>query len=320
MWAALAVPMVPLVAAAPLLGLHVPWADGAPHWDSRGNTVQVAEPWPDFPVDAARLWDTRTTWAHLEPADDQWQFATLEAHLDAAESAGVGDVLLVLAGTPAWAARDPHAQGAPWLPIGSASPPRDLADWRDYVRTVAQRYGDRIDAYQVGNEPNFGWFWQGTPRQMARMVAAAVDEIKRADPKATVVGPGPVVTDPASVVEARRWWRALAKTGIDALALQWYPRKGTSPVSLVPITARIREAVAGTDLAGLPLWITEVNHRGVKADLVPGTMRAAQRAGISRVYWYAWTDVPPPGLLRLQADSAAGRALARYAEVTSRAR
>jgi hypothetical protein len=68
------------------------------------------------------------------------------------------------------------------------------------------------------------------------------------------------------------------------------------------------------------MWITEVNHRGVNADLIPGTMRVAARAGIERVYWYAWTDVPPPGLLRLQADSAAGLALARYAEATRRAR
>jgi hypothetical protein len=320
MLAALAASFVPLVAAAPFLGLHVPWADGAEHWNSQGIVVHEAEPWPDFPIDGARLWDTRTTWAHLEPVDDQWQFATLEAHLDAAESAGVGDVLLVLTGTPAWAARDPDAQGAPWLPTGSASPPRDRSDWRDYVRTVAERYGDRIDAYQVGHEPNLAWFWQGTPRQMARLVSAAVEEIRQVDPTATVVGPGPVVTDPASAVGAGRWWRAMAGTGIDALALQWYPRKGASPASLAPITDRLRYALAGSELEVLPVWITEVNHRGVNADLVPGTMRAAGRVGIERVYWYAWTDVPPPGLLRLQEDSAAGRALARYAEATSRAR
>lgn len=320
MWAALAAPLVPLAAAAPLLGLHVPWADGAEHWDSRGNTVYEAEPWPDFPVHGARLWDTRTTWAHLEPANDQWQFATLEGHLHAAESAGVGDVLLVLGGTPAWAARDPDAEGAPWLPTGSASPPRDVSDWRDYVRTVAERYGDRIDAYQIGNEPNLDWFWQGSPREMARLAAVAVDVLAQVDPTATVVGPGPVVTDPASAVGAARWWRAMAGTGVDALALQWYPHRGTPPASLVSITGRLRAAVRGTALAGLPLWITEVNHRGVKADLIPGTMRVAQGAGIARVYWYAWTDVPPPRLLKLQPDTAAGRTLARYAEVTSRAR
>jgi hypothetical protein len=320
MWAALAAPLVPLAAAAPFLGLHVPWADGAEHWDSTGTVVHEAEPWPDFPVDGARLWDTRTTWAHLESADGQWQFATLEAHLDAAEQAGVDDVLLVLTGTPAWAATDPDAKGAPWLPIGSPSPPRDRADWRDYVRTVATRYGDRIDAYQIGNEPNHQWFWQGTPRELARLVASAADVLEQVDPTATVVAPGPVVTDPASAIGAARWWRAMAGTGIDALALQWYPRKSASPASLGPITDRLRHSVAGSELEVLPVWITEVNHRGVNADLVPGTMRVAARVGIERVYWYAWTEVPPPGLLRLQANSAAGRALARYAEATRRAR
>ena len=219
-------------------------------------------------------------------------------------------MLLVLAGTPAWAASDSAAQAAPWLPAGSASPPRDLADWRDYVRTVATRYADRIDAYQIGNEPNHQWFWQGTPRQMARLVSAAVEEIRQVDPTATVVAPGPVVTDPASAVGAGRWWRAMEGTGIDALALQWYPLKGASPASLAPITDRLRYAVAGSELEVLPVWITEVNHRGVNADLVPGTMRVAARAGIERVYWYAWTDVPPPGLLRLFGESPGAMALA----------
>lgn len=310
MWAALAAPLVPLAAAAPFLGLHVPWADGAEHWGSTGTVVHEAEPWPEFPVDGARLWDTRTTWAHLEPANDQWQFSTLDAHLDAAEQAGVDDVLIVLAGTPAWAASDPAAQGAPWLPAGSASRPRDLADWRDYVRTVAERYGDRIDAYQVGNEPNHQWFWHGTPRQLARLVAAAVEVLDQVDPTATVVSPGPVVTDAASTLGARRWWRAMQGTGVDALALQWYPRRGTPPSALAPIAGRMHEGVAHTDLADLPVWITEVNHRGIKADLIPGTMRAAARAGIERVYWYAWTDVPPPGMLRLFGESPGAQALA----------
>ena len=299
----------------PLLGLHVPWADGANRWDANRTVISGPEPWPDFPVGGVRLWDTRTTWAHVEPHDNQWQFTVLDAHVAAAHQAQVPDVLLVLGGTPAWAAQRPDAAGAPWLPVGSASPPRSIADWRDYVRTVADRYRGRIDVYQVGNEPNYWWFWQGSPREMTRMGAVAGAEIGKVDPTAMVVGPGPVVTDAASVARARAWWRVMAGTGVDALTLQWYPARGTRPAELTDMVSLLRRQVAGTDVAGAPVWITEVNHdrRGQAARLVRGTMRAAEQARVERVYWYAWTTILTPTLLPLHAGSPAGKALARYA-------
>jgi hypothetical protein len=269
-----------------------------------------------------RLWDTRTTWADLEPRDDAWSFDHLDAHLGVVESHGTDDVLLVLAGTPAWAARDPHAQGAPWLPLGSASPPRDLAEWREYVRTVATRYAGRIDAYQIGNEPNLSWFWQGSRAELARLVRAGAQEIHRADPQAKVVAPAPIVTTPASALGAARWWRALDGTRVDALALQWYPPHRTRPAALANVLDRMRAGIEATDLADLPVWITEVNHvggdRGAAA-LVDATMRAARAHRVERVYWYAWTALGPRSLLDLQAGSPAARALRDYA-VTSRVR
>lgn len=323
MWAALAVPLIVALLAppAPLLGLHVPWAAGGLHIDHRGETTTAAEPWPQMAVPAVRLWDTRTLWADLEPADDQWEFDHLDAHVAVAEAHGTEEILLVLGGTPGWAARDPEAAGAPWLPVGSASPPRSIQAWRDYVRTVATRYAGRITAYQIGNEPNLSWFWQGTPRDLARLTTAAATEIHRVDPAATVVGAGPVVSSRDDVFAATRWWRALAGTGIDAHALQWYPALGTKPGELVAIVARMRTEVTDTANHGtqLPVWLTEVNHRvravrsaRVDADLVEGTMRAAGQAGISRVYWYAWTRLGPPGLMPVHADSRAARAMGDY--------
>lgn len=311
----------PLPPSTPTAGIHVPWAAGGAHYEN-GHLTSEAEAWPDFDVTALRLWDTRTTWADVEPSDDAWSFGHLDAHLAVAQSHGTDDVLLVLAGTPAWAARDPLAKGAPWLAAGSASPPQRMDDWRDYVRTIATRYAGRIDAYQIGNEPNHSWFWQGSPSELARLVRAGVHEIRRADPHARVIGAAPIVTTRTSTTAAAAWWRALAGTGIDALAFQWYPRRGTSAGTLGPIVDRLRAGVKGTDLARTPVWITEVNHRGGgrrAGALVDATMSAAARHGVARVYWYAWTAIGPPGLLSLQQGSAAARALEDYA-VTRRVR
>ena len=313
---------VSAAAPPPTLGLHVPWAAGGAHYDQDGQLTDQPEPWPGFDVPAVRLWDTRTTWANLEPRDNAWSFAHLDAHLAVAESKGTDDVLLVLAGTPAWAAREPEAEGAPWLPRGSASPPRDLEEWREYVRTVATRYAGRIDAYQIGNEPNLEWFWQGSRAELARLVRAAVEEIHRADPQATVIAPAPIVTTPASAVGAARWWRAMAGTGVDALAVQWYPPAGTRPAALAAVLERLRDGITGTHIADLPVWITEVNHVGDNRRakvLIDATMRVAREQHVERVYWYAWTAIGPPALLALQPGSPAARALRDYAE-TSRVR
>lgn len=306
----------------PTLGLHVPWAVGGAHFDESGRLTDEPEAWPGFTVPVVRLWDTRTTWADLEPSDDAWSFDHLDAHLAVARSHGTQDVLPVLAGTPAWAARDPDAEGAPWLPVGSASPPRDIREWREYVRTVATRYAGQVKAYQLGNEPNLSWFWQGSRATLARLVRAGAEEVRRADPHALVVAPAPIVTTPASAVGAARWWRALKGTAVDVLALQWYPERGTRPGALASVLDRMRAGVEGTDLDGLPVWITEVNHTGGDRQaltLVDATMRVAGREGVERVYWYAWTALGPPALLELQEGSAAARALRAYA-LTSRVR
>lgn len=312
----------PALPAPPTLGLHVPWAAGGVHYDQGGELTSEAEAWPGFDVPALRLWDTRTTWADIEPRDDAWSFDHLDAHLAVAESRGTDDVLLVLAGTPSWAARDPQAKGAPWLPVGSASPPRSMSDWRDYVRTVATRYAGRIDAYQIGNEPNLAWFWQGSRADLERLVRVGAQEIRRVDPEARIVGPAPIVTTPASAVSAARWWGDLERTGVDALAFQWYPPRGTGPAALKSVLSILRVSAQRRGLGDLPVWITEVNHVGGEGRaqaLVDATMRVAQREGVERVYWYAWTALGPPALLDLQAGTPAARALADYA-VTSRER
>ncbi len=312
--------LTPVAPPPPTVGLHVPWAAGGVHYDKRGELTDQPEAWPGFTGPAVRLWDTRTTWADLEPRDDAWSFAHLDAHLSVAESHGTDDVLLVLAGTPAWAARNPEAEGAPWLPKGSASPPRDMQEWREYVRTIATRYAGQVDAYQVGNEPNLSWFWRGSRTELARLVRAGAEEIHLADPEARVIAPAPIVTTPASALSAARWWRALAGSGVDALALQWYPPHGSRPSALATVLDRMRAGVEGTDLGDVPVWITEVNHVGrgrSGAALVDATMQVAREHRVEKVYWYAWTALGPPALLKLQAGSPAARAVERYGAQTA---
>src|SRR5436309_748805 len=93
--------------------------------------------WPEIPFGSWRLWDSRTTWLALQPTPDTWRFQILDSIVALAERHHV-KLLLTLGLTPQWASRRP-TEPSPYQP-GASAPPRDLALWREYVRTVALRY------------------------------------------------------------------------------------------------------------------------------------------------------------------------------------
>ena len=56
-----------------------------------------------------------------------------------------------------------------------------------FARAAVQRYRDRIDHWQIWNEPN-GGYWHGTPEEYARLLAAAGQAIHETNPQAKVLG------------------------------------------------------------------------------------------------------------------------------------
>ena len=143
--------------------------------------VNVLHPLTDWPnVKRIRLWDCGTTWADLNPAKGVYVWDRLDAIVAGHPKARL---MLVLAVTPAWAATDPEAPSAPWIPAGSSSPPRDMDDWRAFVRAVVTRYRGRIHAYQVWNEPQLREFWTpyGSVSLLASMTARAAAIIRGID-------------------------------------------------------------------------------------------------------------------------------------------
>jgi hypothetical protein len=303
----------------PEIGMHVPWAAGGLRFDAAGQLEDFAGEWPDLPVRSLRLWDTRTAWLNLQPARDLWDFTHLDTHLDIARRNGVEHVTLVLWGTPRWAARDTAATDAPWLGPGSAAMPANIADWDAYVRAVATRYAGRIDAYEVGNEPNLVMFNRGTPAELAELVTRAARVIREADPAARIVAPAPVFTDASEVRAAREWWTALAGAGadVDAASFHWYPSE-LQPGRLRALTREVRSGLAAAGLPPMPLWLTEVSYAqqyaatpARVAALAARTHRAAAAAGLERVYWYAWSSLPIGNLVPLAAGSPMALGLAR---------
>ncbi len=99
-----------------------------------------------------------------------------------------------ITGTPDWA----H----PWLvqrvqdPVRRRwHPPRGeegLRHFEGFVRTLVERYGTRVDRYEIWNEPNLKLYWEPRPDpgEYAALLRVAYTTIKDAEPEATVVSGG----------------------------------------------------------------------------------------------------------------------------------
>jgi hypothetical protein len=216
--------------------------------------------------------------------------------------------LMVLAGTPTWAASRVLPTDAPWMGPGSASMPANLDDWRTYVSTVASRYRGRIEAYEIGNEPNFMTYWSGTPDQYRDFVATAAQAIREEDPDATILMSGGIIRNRGDVDRAGVWLAAAAplasSRAVDGLALHFYP----ASKAMVGAPSLLKALVAKVNTTGwgrLPRWITEINvtnaaaqQPAVQVKDVTDLVKESEQNGFERLYWYAWTDLGPADLIQ----------------------
>ena len=261
-----------------------------------------------------RLWDTSTSWNAIERSRGVYTWAALDRAVAAAEAAGQ-EVLLVLGGTPEWAAVA-AAPGSEFAGTGSSMPMTDPALFEDYVRAVLNRYGGRIAAYQIWNEANISQFWRGTPELMADLTARAYAIIKREQPGAVVV----------AASTGSRWVKgftefypeyltALGVFGwpVDAYSVHLYPMASGTPRDRTFLLGLMTTALRIAKAPKKPIWETEINYgitnpgTGEAARVIPDaeipgyvarTYLDSLRFGIARSYWYAWT--PEYRLLGIQ--------------------
>jgi len=259
-----------------------------------------------------RLWDMQVAWRDVNPARGVFDWSILDRRIALVESWG-GKPIMVLGLTPQWAAADPSAGDPRWGP-GTASPPANLETWREYVRALVSRYGERIGAYEIWNEANLQTFWTGTPAQMAQMTQIAVEEIGNTAitlaPSMTIrLASGPRFT--AAMVQA------LPPATVAALAgwsIHTYPAGDAGPTVAQACERRVNDIIrwqralirAGADAkvdVVKPIWDTEVNFGlagpGPRpktnwsdadgAALLTCTYQDSRALGIAVTAWYQYT-------------------------------
>lgn len=254
--------------------------------------------WPTVAFGSVRLWDSGVTWKQLEPSRNTWNFAALDAQVAQANAAHK-DIIMVLGVTPQWAASRPGEDAN--YGAGSASEPKDIADWTNYVRTLAERYKGKITRWEVWNEPNAKLFWNSGPAAMVPLAKAAYEVLKSADPDNLVLSPGIIVRTENSPLWLDEYLAAGGGKYADVIAVHFYVKTGERPEHLRPSIERIQAIMAARGEAGKPLWNTESSFGQVRApsEIYNEPLASAYVARalalfaghrVQRAYWYAWDD------------------------------
>jgi hypothetical protein len=258
---------------------------------------------PKIPVKHWRLWDISVNWKDINPGPDVYDFTRLDQMVALGESRGTKDFCLVLGMTPRWAAKDPTSpHSAPWIGMGTNSPPRDQRNWDEYVVHTVNRYKGRIKYYQIWNEPQLADFWYPYTdiATLGRMTANAYRLIRIIDPSAKVVA-APVLPRPSSggMRRAGKYLDELKKHKwpVDIYAAHIYPEVGRGPDRWRELgqdwIRKMREMKAPKK----PFWVTETNYNLLGGPLpskrqvenfMRETNRICDQIGISRNYWYAY--------------------------------
>lgn len=311
--------------SASYFGMHIHRVGRTQPWLKHGDTLTA---WPSPKFGGWRLWDAYVSWPYLEPQRGQWDFRLMDQYVSMAQSAGV-DVLLPLGLTPPWASARPREESS-YSP-GNAAEPRDIEDWRNYVRSVAQRYKGRIRNYELWNEPNLPGFFSGRPEDMVVLAREAYRILKSVDPENRLVAPA-TTGDKESLAWLDRYLALGGGYYLDILSHHFYVAQ-TQPEAMLPYIERVRDVAARYGLSNIPLWNTESgwwieNSHGSNTKSGIGTgwkllgsseapayvsraLILGWAAGLERYYWYSW-DHGEMGLIEpaTKAPKSAGRAYA----------
>ena len=275
-------------------------------------------PWPVAPLGGWRT--SHAAWADLEPERGRWKWELLDKYVGWSQQHHL-EILMPLAYTPRWASSTPDAatdveQGNP---PGLSGNPRDMEDWRNFVRTVATRYKGRIRNWEIWNEPNRPQSWTGSVDQMVDLTREAYTILKEIDPANYVVSPAATETFGLKFFDA-----FLAKGGgrwADAIGYHFYVGKDAPPEAMIALIASVKKIMDKHGVGSKPLWNTEAGWLGQELFL-PDTQAAyLARAyilnwssGVDRFYWFAWENHHGTRIELVGADNAtltpAGKAFA----------
>jgi len=123
-------------------------------------------------------------WAKIEPRPGEFDWTPWDQIVRAVHRQGL-QLIAVLDTSPVWARQD---QGE-----DAHTPPREITDFGRFARAFAARYGDRIDYYQIWDEPNLSYHWGGKSVDAGaytHLLREGAVQIRAEDPQAWILTAG----------------------------------------------------------------------------------------------------------------------------------
>lgn len=247
------------------------------------------------------------SWSDIQPSPARWDWEYTDWLVRAAAYYDL-KIIARLDKPPSWAVNDATALSAP---------PRNVNDYAEFVRRVAERYRGKITAYIIWNEPNLAIEWghqKPDARAYAKLLQTASGKLRVADPAARILAAAlaPTNENSSQAQDDRAYLRELyaagARDAFDALAAHPYPF-GQSPdarpssndgLNFLRILDMRAIMVANGD-AAKPIWITEFGYpteqpQGFENRVVSEPLQAAF---LARAYEKTRNELPFVGLFTI---------------------
>jgi len=252
-------------------------------------------------------------WDQLEPAENQYQVATLDQLVGKLQDNQLKSVFYLVGSAP-FATTAPA--GAPYQ---DQYPPKDPNVFAKRMALLAQRYPS-VDAWQVWNEPNLLGFWRpaADPAGYATLLTATAAALRAVDPNKPVVAAGMAFF--GEMPNGQNLFSALGALGVASLntVIAYHPYtqlpEGNDPANLdfITKTRALNQALRNSGVQ--TLWSTEwgwSTYTGPKdaqdlvtlqgqADYVVRRLALMSALDYDRTFLFTLSDLDPRASVRDQ--------------------
>jgi polysaccharide biosynthesis protein PslG len=286
-----AMPFVALQSLSPKAGAATP----APFGVSSLATL-IGGPPTAYRDDAVAIRNIGATWVRvvipwnkLEWVRGQYDWTAADRAIDAAAANGLNILVLIEGPAPPWAQ-------APGTDItANGNPPADPATFGTITRVIAERYKDRVDTWEIWNEPNVPeYFVPVDTKRYATLLRQAYMNIHAVQPDANVLSGG--VSSALNGIESADFVQQLYDQGADAFfdAVAVHPY--TFPYGITEDPAgrgaavlNIHNIMSARGQSDKKIWITEFGQATGTAPVAVSPKRQAEIL----VDFLNWTSTLP---------------------------
>jgi len=235
-------------------------------------------------------WD-RVDFFHRKIERQPGQFDWSEQDKLVADAAEHGVRILPIIWEAVWESGEDHAPATD----------EERATFAQFAYEAAKHFKGRIDAWEVWNEPNSGYFWRPdrNARDYTLLLKAVYPAIKSANPNAVVVGGALAdidgITDPGFLREMCRFGAA---DYMDALSIHPYRYGGNPEIKFPGPIQELRDILGKHGRPDVPIWISEIGwhtpgkglSQAWQANYFIRSYLTSLASGVKVFIWYRYMD------------------------------